>query len=342
VTEASRVAARRGGGAPDAGHPFDRLTPDFILDAVESCGFRCDGRLLALNSYENRVYQVGVEDAEPLVAKFYRPARWSDAAIAEEHAFVAELARHELPVVAPLVHAGRTLHHVHGFRVALYPRRGGRAPELDDDDNLRVMGRCLARMHAVGAVRPFRHREMLDVAGFGTASVATVTPLVPPDLRAAYVSVTAHLLERLAAAFARAGDVRAIRVHGDSHAGNILWRDGAPHFVDFDDARMAPAVQDLWMLLSGEPAQQRAQLACVLDGYAEFADFDYAELALIEALRTLRMLHYAAWLARRFEDPAFPRAFPWFGTQGWWERHVLELREQEAALGEDFALPVDD
>jgi len=320
-----------------ADHPFDRLTPDFILDAVEACGHRCDGRLLALNSYENRVYQVGRDEGEPLVAKFYRPGRWSDAAIAEEHGFVAELVDQGLPVVAPLAEGGLTLHHHDGFRLALFPRRGGRAPDLDHEENLRTMGRCLARMHTVGAARPFIERGAITVAEFGQASVAFVLDgWIPLDLRPAYSSIAADVLVHIEAAFARAAGVHAIRVHGDCHGGNVLWRDDAPHFVDFDDARMAPAIQDLWMLLSGEPEEQRAQLACVLDGYEEFAEFDYRELALVEALRTLRMLHYSAWLARRWDDPAFPRAFPWFATQQWWERHVLELREQLGALAAPF------
>ncbi len=322
----------------DPGHPFARLTPDFILAAVEACGHRCDGRLLALNSYENRVYQVGREADEPLVAKFYRPARWSDAAIAEEHGFVAELAAQELPVVAPLAAAdGATLRHVDGFRLALYPRRGGRAPELDRRENLVVMGRFLARMHAVGATRPFVHREAITVEGFGHDSVAFLAERwIPSDLGAAYASITRDLFAHIEARFAQAGGVRMLRVHGDCHAGNVLWRDERPHFVDFDDARMAPAVQDLWMLLSGEGEEQRSQLDAVLEGYEEFADFDYRELALVEPLRTLRMLHYSAWLARRWDDPAFPQAFPWFASQAYWERHVLELREQLAALAEPY------
>ncbi|MEQ8231730.1 MAG: serine/threonine protein kinase [Gammaproteobacteria bacterium] len=327
-------------GAAGETHPFERLTPDFVLAAVEACGHRCDGRLLALNSYENRVYQVGREDGEPLVAKFYRPARWSDAAIAEEHAFVAELAARDLPVVAPMAQGdGTTLVHHAGFRLALYPRRGGRAPELDRRDNLVIMGRFLARLHTVGGARPFSARETLGVDGFGHASVAFLTERwIPADLRAAYSSITRDLLAHVEARFAAAGEVRYLRVHGDCHGGNVLWRDERPHFVDFDDARMAPAVQDLWMLLAGDGAEQRTQLDAVLEGYEEFADFDYRELALIEPLRTLRMLHYSAWLARRWSDPAFPHAFPWFGTQAYWERHVLELREQLGALAEPYGM----
>ncbi|MGE0485574.1 MAG: serine/threonine protein kinase [Gammaproteobacteria bacterium] len=322
-------------------HPFDRLTPDFILAAVEAGGVRCDGRLLALNSYENRVYQVGIEDGEPLVAKFYRPGRWSDTALAEEHDFVAELAAQGLPVVAPLADAaGATLREHEGFRVALYPRRGGRAPDLDRADNLRTMGRCLARMHTIGGGRAFSARGAITVDEFARESIAFLLDgWIPADLVPAYDSITRDLMAHLERAFASRTEVRLRRVHGDCHAGNVLWRDDAPHFVDFDDARMAPAVQDLWMLLSGDPAEQRAQLDAVLDGYEEFADFDYRELALIEPLRTLRMLHYAAWLARRWDDPAFPFAFPWFNTQAYWERHILELREQLGALAEPFDRP---
>lgn len=314
-------------------HPFETLTPDFVLAAVESRGHRTDGRLLALNSYENRVYQVGREDDEPLVAKFYRPGRWSHAQIAEEHAFCFELAAGGLPVVAPLGDGPRqSLFEAGPFPVALYPRRGGRAPEFDDRGNLRTMGRMLARLHTVGAAAPFVDRPSIDVASFGHDSVAFVSAqCLPQDLRPAYDSLAADLLRLCDERFAVCADVRGIRVHGDCHAGNVLWRDGLPHFVDFDDARTAPAVQDLWMLLSGSPEEQRGQLAAVLEGYHEFADFDARELTLIEPLRALRMLHFAAWLGRRRDDRAFPRAFPWFGTQAYWERHVLELREQ---LGE--------
>lgn len=314
-------------------HPFETLTPDFVLAAVESRGFVTDGRLLALNSYENRVYQVGIEAAEPLIAKFYRPARWTLAQIAEEHAFCFELVAQGLPVVAPLGQdATDSLSEAGPFPMALYRRRGGRAPELDRLENLRVMGRMLARMHTVGAGRRFEHRPALDVETFGTDSVRWVSAhCIPADIKAAYDSLAADCLRLCNERFEACAGVHRLRVHGDCHAGNVLWRDDLPHFVDFDDARSAPAIQDLWMLLSGYPEEQRSQLAAVLEGYQEFADFDYRELALIEPLRTLRMLHYAAWLGRRCDDPAFPRAFPWFGTQAYWERHVLELREQ---LGE--------
>ena len=329
-----------GTGVSGDRHPFARLTPDFVLAAVESCGHRCDGRLLVLNSYENRVYQVGCEAADAVVVKFYRPGRWSDAAIAEEHAFVAELAAQNLPVVAPIEQgSGATVARYEDFRLAVYPRRGGRAPELDRRDNLVTMGRYLARLHTVGRARPFRARETLTAALFGRASVDFLAAAhVPADLRAAYTSITRDLLAQVEARFAAAGPVRYLRVHGDCHGGNVLWRDERPHFVDFDDARMAPAVQDIWMLLGGDADEQRAALDAVLEGYETLADFDCRELALVEPLRTLRMLHYSAWLARRWEDPAFPLAFPWFGTQAYWERHVLELREQLAALAEPYGL----
>ncbi len=303
---------------------------------MESRGYVTDGRLLALNSYENRVYQVGIEEHEPLIAKFYRPGRWNDAELREEHAFCFELLRHGLPVVAPLgEHPRVSLIVYEDFRIALFPRRGGRAPELDDRDNLRVLGRCLARMHTVGQASPFVHRPAIDVSSFGTDSVAYVLAhALPADLHPAYTSLTRDVLALCADRFRQAESVRYRRVHGDCHAGNLLWRDDLPHFVDFDDARMAPAVQDIWMLLSGDSEEQRSQLAAIFEGYHEFADFDYRELALVEPLRTLRMLQYAAWLARRWDDPAFPLAFPWFNSQAYWERHILELREQLYALSE--------
>lgn len=317
-------------------HPFDTLTPDFILDAVEQQDYPCDGRLLALNSYENRVYQIGLEEGDPLVAKFYRPARWTDDQILEEHAFCVELAGNEIPVVAPLADArGDTLFRHDGFRFALYPRKGGRTPDIDDLDNLLVLGRLLGRIHLTGASHTFDYRPSIDCQSFGHDAVALVGErFIPEDLREPYLAVTGELLRRLDQIFADANEIRRIRVHGDCHSGNILWRDDAPHFVDFDDARMAPAVQDIWMLLSGDRARQTAQLAEILDGYTEFYDFDFRELRLIEALRTLRLLHYNAWLAERWDDPAFPRTFTWFNTPRYWDQHILDLREQHAALDE--------
>jgi Ser/Thr protein kinase RdoA (MazF antagonist) len=321
-------------------HPYADLTPDLILDALESVGLRGDGRLLALGSYENRVYQIGIEDAAPVVAKFYRPGRWSDAAIAEEHAFVAELAGREIPVVAPLTLEGGTLHACGLFRFAVYPRCGGRAPELDDRATLEWMGRFLGRIHAVGALTPFRHRPTLDLDTFGVEPRDWLLAhgFIPPDLLAAWRSIATQALDGARRAFDRAGDVRMLRLHGDCHAGNVLWIEhGAtrgPHFVDFDDARMGPAVQDLWMLLSGDRAEMTRQLGFVLTGYEDFFAFDTRELHLVEALRTLRLLHYSAWLGQRWDDPAFPAAFPWFNSQRYWQDRILELREQVALMDE--------
>lgn len=317
-------------------HPFQRLTPTLVMDAVESCNFSCDRRIFALNSYENRVYQVGIDDAPPLIAKFYRPLRWDREQIMEEHNFCFELVEHELPVVAPLKNPdGSSLSQYGGFYFALYPRQGGHAPEFDNLDNLKILGRLLGRIHGAGAVKPFVHRPTLDRQSFGSDSVRLIEErFIPDEYRASYTAVTGQLLDRIDAILAEVGPVRVIRTHGDCHAGNILWRDNAPHFVDFDDARMAPAVQDLWMMFSGERSRQLAQLDSLLEGYREFNDFDTRELRLIEPLRTLRMLHYSAWLARRWGDPLFPHTFFWFNTTRYWGEHILELREQLAALNE--------
>ncbi|HUL96209.1 MAG TPA: serine/threonine protein kinase [Usitatibacter sp.] len=328
-------------------HPYSRLTPDVVLNAIESLGMRCDGRLLALNSYENRVYQVGLEEASPVVAKFYRPARWSDAQILEEHAFARELTEAEVPVVPPLELAGRTLHAFEGFRFAAYERRGGRAPELDDPQVLEWLGRFIGRIHAVGRARAFVHRPRLDVESFGEEprEFLLSSGFIPPDLEPAWTQACALALEGVRAAFERAGDVAYLRTHGDCHASNVLWTPstgndaGGPHFVDLDDSRMAPAVQDFWMLVSGDRHSMAQQLGHLLRGYEDFSEFDDRELQLVEALRTLRLVHYCAWLARRWDDPAFPIAFPWFNTQRYWQDRVLELREQVAAMQEPPLAP---
>ena len=316
--------------------PFGPLTPDFILSAVEASGLRCDGRLLTLNSYENRVYQVGIEDAAPLIAKFYRPGRWSDAAILEEHAFLAELADAEIPAVAALEIGGQTLHHHESFRIALFPRRGGRAPELDDPEVLGWLGRFLGRIHAVGATQPFSHRPTLDIRSFGDAPRDTLlaSPFLPPELRDTWLSVVDQALGGVRRCFEHAGSVPQIRLHGDVHGGNVLWTDAGPHFVDFDDARNGPAIQDLWMLLSGDAQAMARQLDSVLEGYEQFADFDPRSLHLVEALRTLRLIHYAGWIATRWDDPAFPAAFSWFDTPRYWQDMILSLREQVALMDE--------
>ncbi|HEY8540220.1 MAG TPA: serine/threonine protein kinase [Steroidobacteraceae bacterium] len=316
-------------------HPYDRLTPDVIIDAVESLGFSSDGRILALNSYENRVYQVGLEDAQPVVAKFYRPGRWSNEAILEEHAFALELAEAEVPVVPPIVRDGRTLFEISNFRFAVFERRGGRWPELGTQEERAWIGRFIGRIHMIGRRIPFRHRGRIDIEHFGEESRAYLLDKgwLPPHLEDAYASVTADLLDRVRAAFAQAR-ASQLRLHGDCHRGNVLWTDAGPHFVDLDDCVMGPAIQDLWMLLSGSRTEMGEQLAQILEGYSQFSTFDVNELLLIESLRTLRMIHYAAWLARRWEDPAFPRAFPWFEEPRYWEEHILQLREQLAAIDE--------
>lgn len=316
--------------------PYAGLTPDLILNAIDSAGHRTDGRLLALNSYENRVYQVGIEDEKPLVAKFYRPARWTDEQILEEHAFTAELAAREIPAVPALSVGNSTLHAFEGFRFALYPRRGGRAPELDDPDTLEWLGRFIGRIHAVGAIKPFVHRPAFDIESFGEAPREFLLDgeWIPAELHDAYSSVIDQALDGVHDCFDRAGSVVQLRLHGDCHPGNVLWTDDGPHFVDFDDARTGPAMQDLWMLLSGDRAAMTRQLSDVLAGYEDFAELDRRELGLIEALRTLRMIHYSAWLARRWPDPAFPAAFPWFHTTKYWQDQILELREQVAAMQE--------
>jgi len=317
--------------------PYSSLTPDRALDALAAVGLRPDGRLLALNSYENRVYQAWMEEGPPLVAKFYRPARWSDAQILEEHAFSQELAGREIPVVAPLATANGTLHEFEEFRYSVFPRRGGRPPELEDPKTLEWIGRFVGRIHAVGATRPFRERPALDIESHGIEprEWLLASGLVPADLLEAWKSATALALDAVRRGYERAGDVKSLRLHGDCHAGNVLWTDGGPHFVDFDDSRMGPAVQDLWMLLAGDRAAMTQQLADVLAGYEDFHEFDPRELQLVEPLRTLRLMHYSAWIARRWDDPAFPAAFPWFGTHRYWQDRILEMREQIAAMDEE-------
>ncbi len=319
--------------------PYATLTPDLVLDALASAGFEGDGRLLALNSYENRVYRASLVDGSTIVAKFYRPERWTDAQIREEHAFAHELAVAEVPVIAPLPLAGEPDTHLAefaGFRFAVYPNRGGRAPELDDRATLTWLGRFIARMHAIGATRPFDSRPRLDVITFGVEprDYLLASGLLPPDLAPAYRAAVDLALAGVRRCYDRAGTLQLLRVHGDCHAGNVLWTEHGPHFVDLDDARMAPAIQDLWMLLSGERNEMTLGLAAVLEGYRQFHDFDPAELHLLEALRTLRLIHYAAWIARRWDDPAFPAAFPWFNTQRYWQDRILELREQIALMDE--------
>ncbi len=325
-------------------HPFERLTPQAILDVLDAVGLRGDGRLLQLNSYENRVFQVMLEDGGAVVAKFYRPGRWSDAQILEEHSFAAELAAAEVPVVAPLMldHEATLVHALidgQPFRVAAYPRRSGHGPELDQADTLRWLGRFIARLHAVGEQQAFVHRRTLDADTFGHAPLARLLALdmIPPAHSHAWRSTCNQALAAIDMAMA-ATPRQHIRLHGDCHPGNILWRDegdgGSPHIVDLDDAVMGPAIQDLWMLLSGSTEAMRSQMAAVLQGYRQIRPFDARELALIEPLRTLRMIHHSAWLAERWTDPAFPAAFPWFGSAGYWGQQTTQLQEQIEAMAQ--------
>jgi Ser/Thr protein kinase RdoA (MazF antagonist) len=314
--------------------PFNLLTPMAVAEAAESIGLRPSGRLFALNSYENRVYQLGDESGEFWVLKFYRPARWSNAQIDEEHAFTFELAAAELPVAAPLRRDGVSLFVHEGMRFAAFPYLAGRAPELDDRATLTVLGRTLARIHAVGGRARFAHRPVLDVERLGVQARAAVlrSGFVPDALAEQYARVSEQVIGRVRQSFEAFGTLPRVRIHGDCHAGNILWRETGPLFVDLDDCLGGPRVQDLWMFLSGDAASQQASWAALMEGYGLFGEFDFAELTLVEALRSLRILHYASWIASRWHDPAFPRAFPWFADARFWERHIGDLFEQMAAM----------
>lgn len=317
-------------------HPYDRLSPDLILDAVESVGFEVNGSLLPLNSYENRVLQIGLEEQPPIIAKFYRPERWSRAAILEDHAYSLELAEQEIPVVPPLQGDNRqTLFEYQGFRFSLYRRQGGRSPNLEKPDHLEWIGRFLGRIHAVGASRLFQYRETLSVDSLGWKSFHWLreSGILPPETTTAYLAVCEALLTRMDYIFMSV-DFKPLRLHGDCHPGNILWTDQGPHFVDMDDCRNGPAIQDLWMLLSGDRQEMTLQLSELIEGYRLFHDFDTRELALIEPLRTLRLIHYSTWLARRWDDPAFPKAFPWFNTGAYWQEQLAILQRQMELLNE--------
>jgi Ser/Thr protein kinase RdoA (MazF antagonist) len=335
------TSAEKAAGA----HPYESLTPDVVLDALAGFGLYGDGRLMALNSYENRVYQAHLEDGRAVVLKFYRPGRWSDAQIAEEHRFSAELAAAEVPAIAPLALEGATLHHHGGFAFSVSPYRGGRQPELDDFEVLEWVGRFLARIHTVGAARPFVERPALDLQSFGLASRDWLLEheMIPLDVQRDWEKACSEAFEMIALTALGADtytELQKLRLHGDVHPGNILWTptdrpDGGPHFVDLDDTRTGFAVQDLWMLLSGDRAQRTAQLSGLLEGYEQFRPFDRRELALIEPLRTLRQIHYSAWLARRWQDPIFPINFPWFGTSDYWKEQIQMLQDQCEAMAEE-------
>jgi Ser/Thr protein kinase RdoA (MazF antagonist) len=353
---------------PDAGaaevHPYQSLTPDVVQDALASVGLMGDGRQMALSSYENRVYQAHLEDGGSVVAKFYRPERWSEAQILEEHGFSHELVAAEVPVIAPLNLNGQTLHHFNNFAFSVSPWRGGRQPELDDGEVLEWIGRFLARIHSVGAQQPFAHRPALNVAGFGVEARDWLLAhdMVPLDVQSDWAKASQAAIDLIAThasltvatgqitlndqaqhASSERGAIELIRLHGDCHPGNILWTPlevpsaagPGPHFVDMDDARTGPAVQDMWMLLSGDRAQRSRQLGALVDGYEQFRNFDRRELVLIEPLRTLRLIHYSAWLARRWQDPTFPINFPWFGSSDYWKGQVQVLQDQIEAMQED-------
>ena len=319
----------------DPVHPYSQLIPDKVLAAVETLGFETDARIFALNSYENRVYQIGLVDSSSIVVKFYRPGRWSREQILEEHAFTKELVELEIPVIAPesFVDKG-TLIEFEDFQFAIFRQILGRPPELDKLDNLLVMGRFVGRIHAVGAINHFSHRKNFGVDRIAAESRSFLldNDFIPPDLVNAYASLSSDLIEAIEQRLHSFGELMTLRIHGDCHPGNVLWKEDKPHFVDFDDTMTGPAIQDLWMLLSGDRNQRQAQLLQVVEGYNEFFDFRAEELELIESLRTLRLMHYSAWLAKRWSDPAFPQSFPWFNTNPYWANHILELREQLAAL----------
>jgi Ser/Thr protein kinase RdoA (MazF antagonist) len=313
-------------------HPFEQLTPELIMDAIETQDYLCNGSVFAMNSYENRVYQIGIEDEpQPIIAKFYRPNRWSTAQIQEEHDFCFELLGHDIPVVVPLKNnSGNSLFMHEGFLFALFPRKGGHAPELDHKNNLEIMARTLARLHLIGERQLFKHRPTLDIQTFGHDSIDFVSQeFIPLEYKSQYLSVCQELLQLMTPKLEGCNN---IRVHGDLHIGNILMRDDIPYLVDFDDSRLAPAIQDIWMLLSGEENEQAIQLEKIKAAYEEFRPFPYKEIGMIETLRTLRILHHCAWLARRFDDPAFEVAFPWFDEGSYWMGHISDLNNQLNAL----------
>ena len=314
---------------------YSKLTPDTVIDAVESLGYLSDLRVFPLNSYENRVYQVGIEADEPIIAKFYRPNRWSDEQIIEEHEFTLALQKIDVPVIPPIQINDETLFNFKGYRFSLYQRRGGHAPELEDLDCLFTLGQHLGRVHSLGQAKPFDHRPEINIQSFAIDSRNFIleNEFIPSSLVEPYAAITEQLIDKLQSDFAKV-TYQAIRLHGDCHPGNILTRPDSMYIVDLDDSRNGPAIQDLWMLISGDTEQKRAQLSSILEGYEEFCEFDLSELALIEPLRTLRLIHYAGWLAKRWNDPAFPMAFPWFNTERYWAEHILELKEQASHLDE--------
>ncbi len=317
-------------------HGYNELTPDTIVNAIESLGYLSDRRILALNSYENRVYQVGIENDSPIIVKFYRPGRWTNEMIIEEHQFTLDLAKQEIPVIAPNLIDGNSLFNYREYRFSIYPRFGGYAPELDNSDHLLQLGRIIAQIHNIGETKIFQARPEISINDFATRPVNYLLEnnFIPIDLIDAYTSLTKDLIKRIKDCFDQAGKIKTIRLHGDCHHGNVLTRDENFYIVDFDDARTGPAIQDIWMFLSGDRQYMTSRLNDFMEGYIEFRGFNPSELHLIEALRTLRLIHYSAWLAERWDDPAFPIAFPFFNTQRYWEEQILSLREQAALMEE--------